>query len=87
VATAAAPPRQQQAPPPQPPLLYVDVAVSPLVTDRIPLWPDSDCAAAAAAFAGKHGLTDRVSARLARMLAAQRDALLAANAGGGISVS
>ena len=61
----------------RPPLLFVDVAISATVSDRIPLWLDTDVNAAAAGFAVKHGLSEKMCLRLARMLATQRDALIA----------
>lgn len=45
---------------------------------QVPVWRDSDLAAVAAEFAGKHGLPRKVARRLERMLTAQRDAVVTA---------
>jgi hypothetical protein len=74
--TSSALMQQQQQQQRGPPLLFVDVAISPSSSDRIPLWKDTDCGAAAQAFASKHDLSAKMQARLQKMLVAQRDALL-----------
>jgi len=61
-----------------PPLLYVDVAISAGHSERVPLWRDTDCGDVAAAFAQKHALAPKVATKLARLLEAQRTAILSA---------
>lgn len=58
-----------------PPLMFVDIAVTPELTERVPVWRDSDLGALAAAFVDKHGLPKKMARRLERMLATQRDSV------------
>lgn len=60
-----------------PPAVYVDVALGGGVTHRVPLWPHSDVAAVAAAFAAEHGLRASKAGKLQGILQAQLDAVLA----------
>lgn len=66
--------------PSTPPLLYVDIAVTPTLTERIPVWAHSDCGQLAAAFTAAHGLSTKMAGRLAGMLEKQRAAVLAKQA-------
>ncbi len=58
------------------PAVYVDVSLSKERTQRVPLWPDSDVAAVAAAFAAEHGLKASKAKKLQAILQAQLDAVL-----------
>ena len=62
----------------EPPLLYVDVTVSAGTIERIPVWRDSDLIALSSDFALKHGLNRKMSKRLERLMAAQREAVVGA---------
>lgn len=63
------------------PLVYVDVAVSASVTERVPVWSHTDCEAAAVAVAKRHGLPTRLAGKLAGLLRRQQEQAMAHGSG------
>jgi hypothetical protein len=60
----------------QPPLMYVDIAITPALVDRVPVWADTDLTALAIEFTARHDLAPKMTRRLERMLRQQREAVL-----------
>lgn len=80
-APAASRPHREEPPPQtqhtrgEAPVVYVDVSLSKDRTQRVPLWPHSDIAAVAAAFAAEHGLKASKAKKLQAILQQQLDAV------------